>query len=154
MFHHILLRFISVQNVCTEIVNVTFDESTSNSATGAILSGSTPSDTVAILNEPGAVGGNAGYFKDVSLLDYSLQSNDLREVLQISFRIKADNADATRDRFQTILSNGCDGPWTGLIFPTIAISYRPLKATFRVQIQTANLAKTLSCSQTRVGDNM
>ena len=62
-------------------------------------------------------------------------------------RFKAEDSPVTRERYQILLSNGCNVTGLGYTTPSLAIGYRANDKSFLLALHTDNVRKAIVCTR-------
>lgn len=130
---------------CDVMLNVTFNnEVVVDHAKGAWIQ--RPWDSRIIIRKvSGAIGNWAAHIRDSAMRVFYFAGNAWSDMMQIFISFRADKDERTEDKFQMLLSNGCNYTWIGYFEPSVALSYRAKDGTLKLQFQTYE-PKTLSCN--------
>lgn len=133
---------------CDTMLNVTFENGLVDDAKSSFLDLASGSP-VSIRHYRARDGqpNKAAYFQDSVLNVWYFAGNEMSGSLRVEFRFKAEDTPETRDRYQILLSNGCNVTGVGYTTPSLAIGYRASDKSFLLALHTANVRKAIVCTR-------
>ncbi|XP_067685080.1 uncharacterized protein [Haliotis asinina] len=139
--------FLSRQRAtpCDTMFNVTFDNGILDNAKSSYIELS-PSAKIS-LRESTQKGNKYAYLEDGYMNVWYFAGNELSESLRVEFSFKAEDNPTTRDKYQIILSNGCNVTALGYTTPSLAIGYRAADESFLLAFETINVRKAIVCTR-------
>ncbi|XP_050412561.2 uncharacterized protein LOC126827323 [Patella vulgata] len=131
---------------CDTMFNATFETGLIDHAKSSFIE-LNPGAILSLRQIQGKTSTRAAYLQDAFLTVWYFAGNEMSDSLQIEFSFKAEKKSDTKDKYQIIMSNGCNVSELGYTTPSIAIGFRAEDQSFLLAFETANVRKAIVCTR-------